>query len=120
MLEIFRRSLRTGVVTTAYPAVPEPAPCAYRGQVMLDASRCTGSGDCVSACPSAAISVVYAADGGWSWELNDARCVFCGLCAEACPEEALQLSNEYELAVRRQVDLITHVTFDRDEREETS
>ncbi len=112
MLEIFRRSLKTGVVTTGYPDIPEPAPPAYRGQVLIDTSRCSGSADCARVCPSAAISVLHTGEGGWSWELNDARCVFCGLCAEECPEQALQLSNDFELAVRSADDLITLVIFD--------
>jgi formate hydrogenlyase subunit 6/NADH:ubiquinone oxidoreductase subunit I len=111
MFEIFRRSLKTGVVTTGYPATPEPAPLAYRGQVQIDVSRCVGHGECMRVCPSLAISVRHDDAGGWVWELDDARCVFCGLCAEACPEQALALSNEYELAVRDDADLVTSVTF---------
>ncbi len=113
MLEIFRRSLKTGIVTTDYPDIPEPASPAFRGQVLIDTSRCSGSADCARVCPSAAISVLQTDKGGWTWELNDARCVFCGLCAEACLEQALQLSNDFELAVRSADDLITLVMFER-------
>ena len=111
MLTILRRSLRTGSVTTGYPATPDPAPEAYRGQVLLDAARCVGDGACARVCPSAAIVVQATAVDGWVWELDDARCVFCGLCAEACPTAALALSNEYELAVRVKPELQTRVTF---------
>lgn len=111
IFDIFRRSLKTGLVTTGYPEAPEPAPPGFRGQVQIDTSRCMGHGDCARACPSGAIAVRRDEDGGWTWELNDARCVFCGLCAEACPESALSLSNEYELAVRDAADLITRVSF---------
>jgi hydrogenase-4 component H len=111
MFDIFRRSLKTGVVTTGYPNIPESAPDAFRGQVLLDTSRCRGTADCMRVCPSAAITVQHTNDGGWSWELDDARCVFCGLCAEVCPEGALRLSNEFELAARRRADLVTQVAF---------
>jgi formate hydrogenlyase subunit 6/NADH:ubiquinone oxidoreductase subunit I len=114
MLTIFRRSLRTGLVTTAYPDVPEAAPPAYQGQVMLDTARCTGDGACARVCPSAAIVVQPTVDG-WVWELDDARCVFCGLCAEACPAGALSMSNEFELAVRDRAELVTRVTFVADQ-----
>ncbi len=111
MLKIFRQSSRTGIVTTTYPDVAEPAPPAYRGQVLLQTNRCTGDGACARVCPSQAIRVEGKLDGGWSWELDDARCVFCGLCAEACPTGAILISNEFELAVRDRADLTTKVTF---------
>ncbi|MEZ4568743.1 MAG: 4Fe-4S binding protein [Thermomicrobiales bacterium] len=111
MPEIFRRSLRTGLVTTSYPESPEPAPQAYRGQLQIDSARCSGHGDCMRACPSAAIRVIDGGEGRWTWELDDSRCVFCGLCTEVCPERALTMSNEYELAVRDDADLVTRVAF---------
>ena len=111
MLENLRRSRRTGIVTTRYPDRPEPAPAAYRGQVLLRPDRCTGDGACARVCPSLAIVVECSDDGGWRWELDDARCVFCGLCAEVCPTAALALSNEFELAVRDDAELVTRVTF---------
>lgn len=111
MLDIFRRSLKTGLVTTGYPSAPEPAPAAYRGQVTLQTERCTGDAACARACPSAAITVLKTDDGGWVWELDDARCVFCGLCQEACPTQAIRLTNDFELATRETADLITQVTF---------
>ena len=111
MLNIFGRSLRVGARTTHYPEQPEPSPAAYRGQVVLNTGRCTGDGACAEACPSQAITVDYAEDGGWVWQLDDARCVFCGLCADACPADALELSNEFELAVRSRGDLVSRATF---------
>jgi formate hydrogenlyase subunit 6/NADH:ubiquinone oxidoreductase subunit I len=98
-------------VTTGYPAVAEPAPPAYRGQVMLRPDRCNGDGACARVCPSGAIVVEGSNGGGWRWELDDASCVFCGLCAEVCPTRAIELSNEFELAVRDSADLVTRVTF---------
>jgi formate hydrogenlyase subunit 6 len=110
MLDLFRRVMKTGVVTTRYPDLPEPAPAAYRGQVLLDTSRCVGDAACARACPSGAISVAESVDG-WVWQLDDARCVFCGLCQEACPVEAIVISNEFELATRDRQDLLTTAAF---------
>ena len=110
MMGLFRRSLGGGVVTGAYPDVPEPAPPAYRGQVTLSVERCTGDGACARVCPSGAIAVTRE-DEGWLWELTDARCVFCGLCQDACPSQAIVLSGEFELAVRKLDDLTTRVRF---------
>lgn len=112
MLNVLRRSLRTANATIRYPDEPEPAPAAFRGQLMLRVERCTGDGACATVCPSRAIVVTRPETGGWIWELNDARCVFCGLCSEACPSEALFHSNEFELAVRNPNDLITRVRFE--------
>jgi hydrogenase-4 component H len=100
-----------GVVTTSYPDVAEPAPLAYRGQVLLRTDLCTGEGACARVCPSAAIVVEGTLDDGWSWELDDGRCVFCGLCAEVCPTQAILLSNEFELSVRDRADLVVRATF---------
>jgi formate hydrogenlyase subunit 6/NADH:ubiquinone oxidoreductase subunit I len=109
VLRLFQRSL-SGVVTGSYPDVPEPAPPAYRGQVMLRIERCTGDGACARVCPSDAIGVSRS-DQGWVWALTDARCVFCGLCQDACPTQAIVLSNEFELSVRDASDLTTTVSF---------
>jgi hydrogenase-4 component H len=103
----------SGVVTTSYPERSEPAPPAYRGQVLLRTDLCRGDGACARVCPSAAIVVERAAHDGWSWNLDDGRCVFCGLCAEVCPTEAIVLSNEFELSVRDRVDLVVRATFAR-------
>ena len=115
MLSIFRHALKRGIVTTGYPEVEEPAPEAFRGQVLLDSARCTGDGACARVCPSNAI-VVAESEDGWVWTLDDARCVFCGLCQEVCPEQAIQISNEFELATRASDDLVTMVTFVREKQ----
>lgn len=115
MLSIFRHALKRGIVTTSYPAVPESAPEAFRGQVLLDSGRCTGDGACARVCPSNAI-VVAESEAGWTWTLDDARCVFCGLCQEVCPEQAILISNEFELATRTSDDLVTTVMFVNRER----
>ncbi|HUG15734.1 MAG TPA: 4Fe-4S dicluster domain-containing protein [Thermomicrobiales bacterium] len=111
MFHLIRRALTNGVVTTAYPDEPDPAPEAYRGQVTIDPARCVGTGDCARVCPSQAIRVLHDEHGGWLWELDDARCVFCGLCQDVCPVNAIQLSNEYELATRHASHLVTRVIF---------
>ena len=33
----------------------------------------------------------------WSYDLS--RCMFCGLCAEACSTDALELTQDYEMAL---------------------
>lgn len=110
MLRVFKQVIGNGNGTQPYPGLPEAAPPAFRGQVLLDTGRCRGDGACVSSCPSAAIRLER--DGaGWTWTLLDTRCVSCGLCAEACPHDAITLSTEFERAVRDGEALVQRIRF---------
>jgi len=103
-----RRGLRTGVLTTRYPAVHEQMPKGFRGRPALDANRCLaeqGCNACVQVCLPGALSLTGIIDGtdGRSEEalqLDYARCTMCGLCVTACPTDALQMTEDYELAAR--------------------
>lgn len=58
---------------------------------VVDAMRCTGSGECVDACPTDCL------------EMRDqlpalARphdCISCGLCAAVCPVTAIQIASRW-------------------------
>jgi Ni,Fe-hydrogenase III small subunit/formate hydrogenlyase subunit 6/NADH:ubiquinone oxidoreductase subunit I len=111
-VNLFRKSLATGLVTAGYPATPEPAPPAFRGRPALALDRCTGEARCAEVCPASCISVTAdPASGGRVWTLDLAPCVFCGLCAEVCPTGAITMTGEFELATRTRRDLITRVVF---------
>lgn len=110
MLKIFRLIFRSGVATTGYPAVPEPAPPRFRGRPALIPAACDASGDCVSVCPSDALSLGDVNTTGMQrWRLDLGRCVFCGLCAQACPNDAITLTTDFELAARKRADLIVQI-----------
>jgi hydrogenase-4 component H len=104
-----RRGLRTGVLTTRYPAVQEHMPEGFRGKPVLDANRCLagqGCDACVQVCLPAALSLTEAVHrtSGTSQEarqltLDYARCIMCGLCVTHCPADALRMTEDYELAV---------------------
>jgi formate hydrogenlyase subunit 6 len=130
-----RKGLRTGVLTTRYPARPEPMPATFRGRPILDASRCQadqGCTACVQLCLPAALSLstrllssAETGDGDQQcWQMGEdtsgvrqevtldyARCIMCGLCAQACPTEALRMTPDYELAVTGREDLRQVVRF---------
>jgi formate hydrogenlyase subunit 6/NADH:ubiquinone oxidoreductase subunit I len=135
MFSWVRRGLRTGVLTTRYPAVVETMPTGFRGRPVLDASRCQadqGCEACVQSCLPGALSLESATTEDYHSErlsvardagslpvrtrdemqssrqqftLDYSRCIMCGLCVAACPANALQMTEEYELAVKERQDL---------------
>jgi hydrogenase-4 component H len=110
-----RKGLRTGILTTRFPAVHERISEDFRGRPVLDASRCLavqGCNACVQICLPGALSlteVVNGADetssGSPQLTLDYARCIMCGLCVTACPADAMQMRGDYELATRKLEDL---------------
>jgi ferredoxin len=53
----------------------------------LDATRCTGCGDCVAVCPTACLEM----DGSLPWLPRPADCVRCVLCEQVCPVDAVTI-----------------------------
>lgn len=83
----------------------------YPGQPHLDSSPDTGESLCILcnlcalACPEQLIVVkgernpVTKRQEVVSWTYDLSRCMFCGLCAEARSTDALELSQDYEMAL---------------------
>ena len=108
MLRILINALRTGVVTTRYPAEPSVPPERFRGAPVL---RPGAHLPPPSVCPSGALSEHLDADGR-RVELDLARCVFCGRCAEDPWTDAITMGREFELAARSRDDLRIEVVAD--------
>lgn len=111
------RGIRTGVLTTRYPAgSPQGAdalPPAFRGRPVIDQTECR-DGACdaaVAICPTQALQAT--AQG---LRLDLGRCIQCGLCAAVCPA-AIRMAPEFELAARRQPDLVLGVDEIPDEEQ---
>lgn len=108
MLEILKKTLKTGCQTTRYPHVPDIAPQGFRGKPEFISDKCIYCGECVRVCPPGVI---------WFTEKNDETmlslsycgCIFCGRCEEACHNDAIKLTQEYELASKSKEDLITFI-----------
>jgi hydrogenase-4 component H len=88
--------------------------------VMLNPDLCTHGAQCVTACPTDAITLTDDAEqmgptkseaGRTRWEVDHAKCLFCGLCQEVCPTGAITLGNKDRLAVKHKDDLRVSVTF---------
>jgi ferredoxin len=56
---------------------------------MLDETRCTGCGDCVTLCPTDCLELA----GHLPWLPRPLDCISCGLCVLVCPVEALSIAN---------------------------
>ena len=94
-------ALRSGVVTTRYPAEQSVPPDRFRGLPLL---RPGSHLPPPSICPTGALS--ERTDGGRRHvELDVARCVFCGRCAENPWAGAVAMGRDFELATRRRDDL---------------
>lgn len=106
MLRILINALRTGVVTTRYPAEPNLPPDRFRGQ---PAPLPGGVLPPPEVCPTGAIS--EHPDTG-SRHIDLARCVFCGRCAEGPWAGAVAMGRDFELAARNRADLRLEVVAD--------
>src|SRR5450759_4688057 len=108
MLRILLNALRTGVVTTLYPAEPSVPPDRFRGAPMLRPGSVLPP---PSVCPTGALSERFDA-GGRHVALDLARCVFCGRCAEDPWAGAVAMGRDFELAARTRSDLRIEVVAD--------
>jgi Ni,Fe-hydrogenase III small subunit/formate hydrogenlyase subunit 6/NADH:ubiquinone oxidoreductase subunit I len=108
MLRMLIDALRTGVVTTRYPAEPSVPPERFRGAPVLCACTSLPS---AAVCPAGALSERFDASGR-RVAIDLARCVFCGRCAEGPWRGAVTIGRDFELAARGRDDLRIEVVAD--------
>ncbi len=101
MLRILMNALRTGVVTTRYPAERAVPPPRFRGPPQVTGDVPPPSG---ARCPAAAL-VERSDERGRRVFVDLARCVFCGRCADGSFGDAAIMGREFELAARQREEL---------------
>ncbi len=108
MFNLLRQSLKTGVVTTSYPAAPAAVSPRARGRPRIDWPAWKDARPAAAVCPTGAIAW---ADAGRrrTATLDLARCLFCGLCADADP--AIRMTNVCECAARSRAALLTRAAY---------
>jgi ferredoxin len=106
MFKILQKTVRTGIVTTDYPASEAHVPGHFRGKPSFDFERWQDARPAAEVCPTEAIS--FRDDGDTRIVTVDyGRCIFCGLCAG----EAARITQEFELATRSRNRLVRTVTY---------
>lgn len=96
-LRQLRLTAGTAAVTLPYPAVPHPAPAAFRGLPSMDVDLCVGCGACAHICP-ARLFTLTPNDGGISLQADFSRCIYCARCSELCPTGAIAMTDRFETA----------------------
>ena len=66
-------------------------PEGFRGEPVVDSSKCIGCAACVNSCPAGAI-VIDDSDGKRTVKFTHKDCIFCATCQEVCPTEAVELT----------------------------
>jgi Ni,Fe-hydrogenase III small subunit/ferredoxin len=75
------RGLRDGVVTTRWPARPDPYADGWRGPATVLDPRPAGAADLASLCPTGAVSATHR-----SLTLDQGQCILCGRCVVGRPD----------------------------------
>ena len=76
-------------------------------KILIDPTKCKGSGECIKVCPEKAITKVNGIA-----ILDESKCDFDGLCIPACPHEAISFSGNDHVIERNQ---IHHVVLETDD-----
>jgi ferredoxin len=106
----FLRGVRRGVVTTRYPAAPEPFSMLLATPPSFVAARLDRkrAQDLASACPSGALEVE-----GRTLVFDVGACTCCGACRRYAPE-AVVPSGEFELAATSRDALVKRIPLGRE------
>jgi Ni,Fe-hydrogenase III small subunit/formate hydrogenlyase subunit 6/NADH:ubiquinone oxidoreductase subunit I len=108
MFEVLRKSLKTGVVTTDYPATAPAVSPRARGKPEIDWPNWSDARPATAVCPTGAISYIDK-DNQRIATLDLAKCIFCGLCADV--DKAIRMTNICECSARDRQNLVATGTY---------
>src|SRR5882724_7370629 len=108
MFNVLPKSLRIGVVTTAYPEAPAELSARARGRPQIDWSNWKDARPAAAICPTGAISYEDA-NRERTAILDLGKCIFCGLCADV--DKAIRMTNLCECAARGRAALVTSARY---------
>ena len=108
MFNVLPKSLRTGVVTTAYPKTRVELSARVRGRPEIDWSNWKDARPAAAICPTGAISFEDTSRERTA-TLDLGKCIFCGLCADV--DKAIRMTNVCECAVRHRAALVTSARY---------
>lgn len=101
MIQIIKKFFEHKVVTINYPKNPIKNPY-IKAKPVVYKDKCSKCKTCISKCPTGAIQ----------WEdkneeiyINLDLCIFCERCEEVCQDKAIQLTTQFEMAVKNRDEL---------------
>ncbi|MCB8817265.1 NADH-quinone oxidoreductase subunit NuoB [Desulfosporosinus sp. SRJS8] len=94
MLRLFRKSLKTGTITTDYPQTPSVPGIGFQGLPEWQVLSCVQCGQCADICPTKAIKLQSGKKEAF-WTVDPKKCIFCGYCVEVCTRSIVQ-GEQYE------------------------
>jgi len=112
VFRILKKNMKTGKVTLPYAELTAKVPEEFLGAPEVDPARCTGCGQCVTACPARALTIRDSQpEDRRSFCLFYGSCIFCGLCGPACPHQAIFFNGKFKLASRTKKELNRELFF---------
>jgi Ni,Fe-hydrogenase III small subunit/formate hydrogenlyase subunit 6/NADH:ubiquinone oxidoreductase subunit I len=105
MFKIIQKTIRTGIVTKAYPGELPQVSEHFRGRPHFDFEKWTDARPAAEVCPTGAISL-RDSDDSRKVTVDYGLCVFCGLCAEASSDNAVRITQGFELATKNRGNLV--------------
>lgn len=113
MFKILRKTAAAGLVTIGYPNAPAAISPRFRGAPRFDFESWHDPRPAAEACPTGAISLRESEDAR-EVTVDYGLCIYCGECAAADESGAVQVTNEFALAVRDRHALVIRAGYSRD------